>query len=86
MAQHLEVLPAVARAAAGAGSLGNLPLIVISGAHCAPEALEEHRTLARLSSRGKHITAESGGHWVLLDEPDTVVLAVRDIIDQSATM
>jgi pimeloyl-ACP methyl ester carboxylesterase len=82
MAQHLEALPAVARAAAAAASLGDLPLIVISGAHCGAEALEEHRSLARLSSRGKHIVARSGGHWVLLDEPDTVARAVREIVDK----
>jgi pimeloyl-ACP methyl ester carboxylesterase len=86
MAQHLEALPVVARAAASAGSLGDLPLIVISGAHCGPEALEEHRNLARLSSRGKHVVARSGGHWVLLDEPGTVVRAVREVVEESATM
>jgi pimeloyl-ACP methyl ester carboxylesterase len=82
MAQHLESLPAVARAAAAAGPLGDLPLIVISGAHADAEALEEHRSLARLSSRGKHIVAGTGGHWVLLDEPEVVVRAVRNVLEK----
>lgn len=85
MAQHLEALPGVARAAAAAGPLGDLPLIVISGAHCGAEALEEHRNLARHSSRGTHIVADAGGHWVLLDAPDTVTRAVRDVVDQVRT-
>jgi pimeloyl-ACP methyl ester carboxylesterase len=83
MAQHLETLPAVARAAAEAGPIGHLPLIVISGAHSGPEALDEHRKLAQLSSRGRHFTAGAGGHWVHLDEPETVVSAVREIVDQA---
>jgi pimeloyl-ACP methyl ester carboxylesterase len=81
MAMHLEALPHVARAA-GEGDLGDLPLIVISGSHLRSEALEEHKTIANLSTRGKHIIAASGGHWVHLDEPDTVVNAIREIVDQ----
>jgi hypothetical protein len=80
MAQHLATLPATARAAAAAGSLGDLPLIVISGTHLTREALDEHRELARLSTRGKHVIAAAGGHWVLLDDPGTVVSAVREIV------
>jgi pimeloyl-ACP methyl ester carboxylesterase len=82
MAMHLESLPAVARAAADSGPLGDLPLIVISGPHLSAEALEEHKSLSRLSTQGRHILASAGGHWVHLDEPETVVAAVRDIVDQ----
>jgi pimeloyl-ACP methyl ester carboxylesterase len=80
MAQHLAALPATARAAAAAGPLGDLPLVVISGAHLTAEALDEHRGLARLSTRGEHIIASAGGHWVPLDEPEAVVRAIRQIV------
>lgn len=79
MAGHLSALPEVAAAAARVTSLGDLPLIVISGAHLGPEQLAEHRASARLSSRGRHITAPGGGHWVHLDAPDIVIAAVREI-------
>ena len=64
------------------GSFRDLPLVVISGAHSNAAALNEHRDIARLSSRGKHVIARAGGHWVHLDEPETVLGEIRQMIDQ----
>jgi pimeloyl-ACP methyl ester carboxylesterase len=45
--------------------------------------MEEHRDLARLSSKGRHIVASRSGHWIQFDEPELVVTAVREVVDQA---
>lgn len=85
MAQHLEVLPAVAREALGPeGEAISVPLVVISASGLSPRQLAEHETVARLSSNGKHIVAEKSGHWIHLDRPDLVVATVRDVVQRLA--
>jgi pimeloyl-ACP methyl ester carboxylesterase len=57
----------------------DLPLVVISRANADDHTLRSHAALARLSSRGRHIIATRGGHWLPLDEPELVVQAVREL-------
>lgn len=57
--------------------LGDLPLTVISGAHLTPELQAEHQHCAALSSRGRHLVAPRGGHWVHLDAPELVLDVLR---------
>jgi pimeloyl-ACP methyl ester carboxylesterase len=73
MAEHLESLPAVAAAAAQLPP-PTVPTIVISGAHLTPEQVKEHSAL------GRHVVAESSGHWVHLDRPDVIVDAVLELV------
>jgi pimeloyl-ACP methyl ester carboxylesterase len=80
MAAHLEALPAVAAAATRVETFQDLPLTVISGAHLSPEQQAEHAELARRSSRGRHLVAPAGAHWVQLDQPGLVVAAIRAIL------
>jgi pimeloyl-ACP methyl ester carboxylesterase len=83
MAAHLEGLPAMAAAMANIQSLGSLPLIVISGSQLAPEQRSEHMSLAQLSTRGKHVEATQGGHWVNLDQPELVVELIRELVSDT---
>jgi pimeloyl-ACP methyl ester carboxylesterase len=69
---------------ARAGGFGDLPLTVIS-----PDGLPDDRrrrqdALAGLSTRGRHVTAGTPGHWVPLDDPDTVARAVLDVVREAA--
>lgn len=41
--------------------------------------------LARLSPRGKHIIAKESGHIVQLSEPDHVVSAIRQVVEEART-
>jgi len=82
MADHLESLPASA-AACRSCELGNLPITVLSGANSAADRLAEHQAMANRSSRGKLIVAEKSGHWIQLDEPELVVAAVREMVEES---
>lgn len=81
MGAHLRALPQVAQEVAEIETHGDLPMVVISGAHLKPEGLEEHRQLAAMSSAGKHLIASQGAHWVHLDEPELVVNAIRDVVE-----
>lgn len=82
MADHLRVLQEAAVFVASLGSLPDVPLVTISSGELPPERIEEHRQLARLSSNGRHIVARKSGHWIQFDEPELVVTAIREVVDQ----
>ncbi|MEJ7608919.1 MAG: alpha/beta hydrolase [Bryobacteraceae bacterium] len=77
MAAHLASLPAMSCAAEGVNDLGLIPVVVISGAHLTSTQRAEHAAVAATSSRGIHLNASRGGHWVQLDEPELVLAAIR---------
>ncbi|PYT79829.1 MAG: hypothetical protein DMG40_14425 [Acidobacteria bacterium] len=80
LGQHVAALPVSAAQAAAVNSLGDLPLIVLSGDHHeAPEA-DWQSDLTRLSCRGVQLVASNSGHWVHFDRPDLVAQAIRDVV------
>ena len=83
MADHLEALPGSAAACQTHCDLGDMPITVLSGANSAADRTAEHQAMADRSSRGKLRVAQKSGHWIQLDEPDLVVEAVREIVEQS---
>jgi pimeloyl-ACP methyl ester carboxylesterase len=80
MAEHLAALEGAAAAASRVGTLGEIPLCVISAGDQPPEVLAAHRALASLSTRGRHLVAENSGHWVQFDDPALVVEAIRSVV------
>jgi pimeloyl-ACP methyl ester carboxylesterase len=82
MAHHLAALQETAAAADAVTSLWAVPLVVVSSGTQPPEVIEKHRQLARVSSQGRHIVAARSGHWIQFDEPDLVVTAIRETVDQ----
>ncbi len=79
LANHLHHLPESAAEVAACGSLGDLPLVVLTASEPSPERREHQDAVARLSSRGRHIVADRGGHWLHLDEPELVIEAIRSV-------
>lgn len=82
--------------ARAAGTLGALPLVVLTARHHGepPAELpagfiaaydrmfhELQHDLVRLSTRGVQIMAERSGHFIQVDEPDLVVSAIRQVVD-----
>jgi pimeloyl-ACP methyl ester carboxylesterase len=61
-------------------SYGDLPLTVISARRSDQLRLAADRTLAGLSTRGRHVLADDSGHWVPLDAPQVVIAAIRDMV------
>src|SRR5713101_4392549 len=57
LGQHVAALPVSAAQAAAVSSLGDLPLVVLSGDHHAAPYIDWQRDLAQLSSRGRHLVA-----------------------------
>src|SRR5437879_304557 len=57
LGQHVAALPVSAAEAAAVISLGDLPLVVLSGNHHAAPYTDWQRDLAELSSRGRHLGA-----------------------------
>jgi pimeloyl-ACP methyl ester carboxylesterase len=80
MARHLEQLPATAASVAKLGSFCSIPVTVISGGHLTGPQSAEHEAIAHSSAQGRHIFAKESGHWVHLDQPDTVIEAIREMV------
>ena len=90
---------ASAEEARNAGTLGDVPLIVLTAGKFvtphnpadAAEARAFHQTwvnelqpkLARLSSRGRQIIIENSGHGIQFEAPDVLIKAIREIVGES---
>jgi pimeloyl-ACP methyl ester carboxylesterase len=61
--------------------LGELPLAVVSATRPHPHHVMMQERLVATSSRGRRIVAVESGHWVPLEDPATVVAAVRDVVE-----
>jgi pimeloyl-ACP methyl ester carboxylesterase len=82
MARHLRALGRSATEIARSEGPLAIPLTVITAASQPDTARAEHARLAALSSEGRQIISSHAGHWVHLDDPGTVVAAVRAIVDR----
>jgi pimeloyl-ACP methyl ester carboxylesterase len=83
MADHLAALEETTAAASRVASLADVPLVVISSGDQPPDAIENHRQLASLSSQGRHMVAMKSGHWIQFDQPDLVITAIRETIERA---
>ncbi len=59
-------------------SWGDLPVTVVSAASASRPQRDAHAALAARSSRGEHVSAESGGHYVHYADPQWVAGLVRE--------
>lgn len=96
---ELKSFPVSAAKAAETGSLGDLPLAVLSHdphkpsaelpadlAKTTNEAWEKmQEELAHLSTRGTQTIANNSAHYIQIDRPDVVVESVRNVVDQART-
>ena len=94
---ELKAVSESAAQAATTGSLGDLPLVVLSHDPDKPQPdLPEDLVkptndawqkmqdeLARLSTRGTQVVAKNSGHYIQLDRPDLVVEAVHKVVDEA---
>jgi pimeloyl-ACP methyl ester carboxylesterase len=80
LGQHVATLPVSAAQAAAVTSLGDLPLVVLSGDHHPAPYADWQRDLAQLSSRGLQLLAGDCGHWIHLDRPELVTEAIRQVV------
>ena len=83
IASQLENLPRSARQVAAAEDLKDVAVTVISAANTPAKRKAEHIATAEMSSCGKHVTAARSGHWVVTDEPQVVLQAIREMIERT---
>jgi pimeloyl-ACP methyl ester carboxylesterase len=97
---ELKAISTSAAQTAATGSLGDIPVVVLSHDPNTPqpdlpedlvkptndawEKMQEE--LAHLSTRGTQVIAKNSGHYVQLDRPDLVVEAVRKVVDQARSL
>jgi pimeloyl-ACP methyl ester carboxylesterase len=93
---ELKAFPKSAGQTASTGSLGDMPLTVLSHDPETPqpdlpadlvkptnEAWQAmQKDLAQLSTRSTQVTAKNSGHYIQLDQPQLVIDAVRDMVGQ----
>jgi len=97
--ESVEELKAISESAAqtaAAGSLGDMPLVVLSHDPEMPQPdmpedlvkpfndtwQQMQEELAQLSTRSKRVVARNSGHYIQLDRPDLVIEAVRSVVEQ----
>lgn len=83
IASQLENLPSSAAQVAAAEDLQDVAVTIISAANTPAKRKAEHIATAETSSCGKHRTATGSGHWVVTDEPEVVLQAIREVIERT---
>lgn len=63
--------------AAAPNGYGDLPLVTISASNPTEYERRAHEQVLGLSTRARLVIARNSGHWIPLDEPATVVDAIR---------
>jgi pimeloyl-ACP methyl ester carboxylesterase len=56
--------------------------VTISSTNPGEYRLRQQESLARLSTRGRHIVASNSGHWIPLEEPQIVIDAIAETLSQ----
>lgn len=99
MRENVAELKSISESAAqtaATGSLGDMPLAVLSSDPTRPQPdlpedlvkptndawQQMQRELAHLSTRGTQMVAKNSGHYIQLDRPEVVIDAVRRMVDQ----
>ncbi len=94
---ELKSISESAAQTASTGSLGDLPLVVLSHDPDLPQPdlpedllkptndawQQMQLELTHLSSKSKHVIAKNSGHYIQLDRPDLVIESVRGVVDQA---
>jgi pimeloyl-ACP methyl ester carboxylesterase len=94
---ELKGFPESAAQTAATGSLGDMPLAVLSHDPDKPSAdlpadlakptndawEKMQEELAHLSTRGTQVIAKNSSHYIQIDRPDVVIDAVRSVVDQA---
>jgi pimeloyl-ACP methyl ester carboxylesterase len=80
LGQYVAALPVNAGQVAALSSVGDIPLVVLSGNHHVGRSSDWQRELVQLSSCGRQIVVSDSGHWIHLDRPELVARAIREVV------
>ncbi len=82
LASQIEMMEMTAREVAALAVYPDVPFVTISATRDEPWYLGRQIGLARRFQQGEHVRADHSGHWIPIDEPETVVRAIRTVIGQ----
>lgn len=80
MGEYIAEIPASCAQAMVCPDLGDKPLIVLSAEQGRPGHQGRQAKLAKLSRQGDFRMLPGTTHWIMLDAPEAVVDAVRDLV------
>jgi pimeloyl-ACP methyl ester carboxylesterase len=88
MQRNLQMVPECSsdlEAASGnkAAPFSDKPLIVLRTATSDPSYENLQKSLLALSTNSKEVLAENSGHFIMVDRPDLVISAIRDVEEAS---
>jgi pimeloyl-ACP methyl ester carboxylesterase len=82
LSRYLESLPGNAEAALAMQLPERTPCVILSAATATPDELRERDSWVAENPLGRHLKVDDAGHWLQLDQPDLVVAAVRELVEQ----
>ncbi|HKV23011.1 MAG TPA: alpha/beta hydrolase [Candidatus Acidoferrum sp.] len=85
IASQLESLPASAARIMGLKHVCEQPAVILSAKSAPEKRRREHAAMAARLPLGQFVAAERSGHWIMQDEPDLVMRAIKSVAELSAT-
>jgi len=79
IASQLEHLPGSARRVADLGNFTEKPVLILSASSIPAKRLEAHIAMANRLTHGRHILADKSSHWIMQDQTELVVQAIREV-------
>ncbi len=80
MAATLQALPQAAQTNLAKPIPAEIPCTILSASTATQGERNERDRWARQSEHGKHLRLHDSGHWLPLEQPATIVSAVRDLL------
>jgi len=81
IASQLENLPLSAALVCELGSFSDKPVVILTARTAPQNRREAHAALASHLPQGQHVIAEKSNHWIMWEQPELVIQAVRKIAD-----
>jgi pimeloyl-ACP methyl ester carboxylesterase len=79
IASQLDNLPASAARVAQLGNFCDKPVVILSAMSTPLQRRQHHVAIAQCLPQGRHLLAETSSHWIMQDQPDLVIGAIRAV-------
>jgi pimeloyl-ACP methyl ester carboxylesterase len=84
IASQLESLPGSAKRIAELNNLCDKPVVILSAKSTPPKRREQHILIAQRLPQGRHVLADKSTHWIMQDQPELVLGAIRAVAQSHA--
>jgi pimeloyl-ACP methyl ester carboxylesterase len=83
---QVENLPASAARVWECGNFCDKPVVILSAGAIPPLRLQEHAALAQRLPQGRHLVAANSSHWIMEDQPELVIAAIREVAQSAPAL